>query len=367
MDKKRLKPGKILLPHPLHPINDESEDPRICLITADPQRKYKDLVSQSPALQKKIKRVLGLEKLKAKYKSYESRRQLRSEYDIFLADDRIITYLPQFLGKTFYQISRTRPIPVSLEGKREGVIDEQGNKRRKLSEGGTKVVRAEPQVATIEREIERALQCALVHLSPSTTTAVRVGTSGMEAEHVCANIEAVVEGLVKRYVPSGWRGVRSLHIKGPETVALPVWVAEELWEGEEEVLEEAPASHLAGGLGKKKKKKREFLAEDGAIIEVPGPDGKMRVLEAPSKAAEESDSLSVKAGKKRKSVEGEDAKADEKAEREARKASLKRQKEMAKTAATKDLAVTKKSALTTNGDIVKKVIKKSRMKAVDLV
>jgi len=314
-----------------------------------------------------VKRVLGLEKLKAKYKSYESRRQLRSEYDVFLADDRIVTYLPQVLGKVFYQISRTRPIPVSLEGKREDAVDEHGNKRRKLSEGGTKVVRAEPQVVAIEREIERALQCALVHLAPSTTTAVRVGTSGMKSEHVCANVEAVVEGLVGRYVPGGWRGVRSLHVKGPETVALPLWVAEELWEGEEEVLEKAPASQqVLGGSGKKKK--RGLLVEEGARIEVPGPDGRVRVLEGPSEGSAEADALNVTNGKKRKSVVEEEVKTDEKAEKEARKAALKRQKEVAKNAASNDLTVTEKSTLAANvNGIVKKPTKKSRVKADDLI
>ncbi|EMC96628.1 hypothetical protein BAUCODRAFT_42475, partial [Baudoinia panamericana UAMH 10762] len=238
VDKKRLKPGKIPLPHPYLDISDETL--RVCLITADPQRKYKDLISH-PAfpveLGSRIKRVLGLEKLKARYKSFESRRQLLGEYDVFLADDRVITYLPQVLGKVFYKGGSKRPIPVSLEGKRQNV-DEQGAKRRKLSEGGTKVVKAEVKPQDVAREIEKAASSALVHLAPSTTTAVKVGRATMQPEQLQANVEAVVQGLVQKYVPQQWRNVRSVHIKGPNTAALPIWMAEELWADEQDVLDE---------------------------------------------------------------------------------------------------------------------------------
>ncbi|EGP90681.1 uncharacterized protein MYCGRDRAFT_103105, partial [Zymoseptoria tritici IPO323] len=115
VDKKRLKPSKIVLPHPYLSVDEEGL--RICLITADPQRKYKNLVDAEngfPAdVADKVKRVIGMEKLKAKYKSYESKRQLFGEYDVFLADDRIITYLPGVLGKVFYKGGSKRPIPVS--------------------------------------------------------------------------------------------------------------------------------------------------------------------------------------------------------------------------------------------------------------
>jgi hypothetical protein len=138
---------------------------------------------------------------------------LFGEYDVFLADDRVITLLPKILGKVFYKSGSKRPIPISLEGRRQDT-DEQGNKRRKLSEGGTKVVKDEVKPASIARDIERTLSSALVHLAPSTTTAVKVGIASMTAEHVQENITAVVSDMVERYVPQKWRNLRAVHIKG---------------------------------------------------------------------------------------------------------------------------------------------------------
>ncbi|KAK4544490.1 hypothetical protein LTR36_004061 [Oleoguttula mirabilis] len=366
VDKKRLKPGKIVLPHPFLDAKDETL--RICLITADPQRKYKDLVTYPSfplELGKRIQRVMGVEKLKTKYKAYEARRQLLGEYDVFLADDRIITYLPQVLGKVFYKSGSKRPIPVSLEGKRQSK-DEQGNKRRKLSEGGTKVVKTEVKPTDVAHEIERALSSALVHLAPSTTTAVKVGKASMEPAHLQENVEAAVAGLVERYVPQQWRNVRSVHIKGPNTVALPIWLADELWENEQDVLDEAPPVKE-----KTKKRKRGALAEaadEPATIEVPGPDGQMRTLENPAKRKKNVDDAepATKPAKQQQSDSAEEiaAKAAEKAEKKARKEALKTQKEDAKKAAS-TVTVTK-TAVALSGD-GKKVAKKARTKAADQI
>ena len=340
VDKKRLKPGKIAIPHPY--LDIANPNLRVCLITADPQRTYKDLVAHPSFpldLAKTMTRVIGMSKLKAKYKSFESRRQLLGEYDVFLADDRIITYLPQVLGKVFYKGGSKRPIPVSLEGKRQS-HDEQGNKRRKLSEGGTKVVKSEIRPVDVAKEIERTLSSALVHLAPSTTTAVKVGRSSMEPAQLQENVEAVTQALVDKYVPQKWRNVKAVHIKGPNTAALPVWLAEELWEDEKDVLEEPLP------VKKSKKRKRDALAEAAArdeenlevieVIEVPGPDGKMRRLEKSSvkrnSASEPKVALNVT--KKPKSEDQEDldvqTKATERAEKAARKEALQKQKAAAK-------------------------------------
>ncbi|KAI7084160.1 ribosomal protein L1 [Hortaea werneckii] len=383
VDKKRLKPGKIPLPHPYLDTSDESL--RICLITADPQRRYKDLIEDASfpvELGKRVQRVLGLEKLKTKYKSFESRRQLLSEYDVFLADDRIITYLPGVLGKVFYKTGSKRPIPVSFEGKRQNV-DEQGNKRRKLSEGGNKVTKTEVKPADVAHEIERALSSALVHLAPSTTTAVKVGKATMEPNALQENVETAVQTMVDRYVPQQWRNVRSIHIKGPNTVALPIWLAEELWEKEEDVLDEPlPAKEKPA-----KKRKRSALAEaveEPDTIEIPGPDGQMRQLENPAKPKKVVESkiqeevvlptnttTTGKSSKKRKSedVEAVALQAQEKAEKDARKESLKKQKEDAK----KTAAAPSNGPAVNGTDKKKKTTtttttgKKQRAKAADLI
>ena len=372
VDKKRLKPGKIALPHP----HLDTSDPnlRICLITADPQRKYKDLIADSTFpldLAKRVGRVIGLNKLKAKYKSFESRRQLVGEYDVFLADDRIVTYLPQVLGKVFYKGGAKRPIPVTLEGKRQN-LDEQGDKRQKLAEGGKKVAKEEVKPADIAREIEKALRSALVHLAPSTTTAVKVGKASMEPAQLQKNVEAVTEGLVERYVPQKWRNVRAMHVKGPNTAALPIWMAEELWEDEQDVLEEP----LPVKESKKSNKRKRGLLSNGAdadeaeleVIEVPGPDGKIRRIEKAStkRKGEDGADVAVKVSKKRKSSAEEDvqAKVAEKAEKAARKDALQKQKAAAKGAVN---GVAKEKASEEQNGGTKSVKKTKRVKASDMI
>ncbi len=46
-----------------------------------------------------VKKVIGILKPKANYESHEAKRNLCSEYDVFLADDRILWILPKLLGK----------------------------------------------------------------------------------------------------------------------------------------------------------------------------------------------------------------------------------------------------------------------------
>lgn len=305
VDEKRLKPGKIALPHALNSIKAPTDDEpgtKVCLITADPQREYKDIVAHPNFPENTrgaIARVIGLSKLKAKYKSYEARRQLVSEYDIFLADDRVVTYLPKMLGKVFYASGAKRPIPVSLQGKKEDK-DEKGEKRKPLAQGGSKAIRNAPKPEMIANEIERALKSALIHLSPSTNTSVRVGTTAMRPDQVKENIEAVVAGLVDTYIPKGWRNIRALHIKGPRTTSLPIWLTDEMWVKEDEVLEEDPV--------KKSERSKAVL-------------GKRRAAESSEVA---------KAGKK---VKGDEDAGDEKLEKEAqkaRKAEMKKLKEQSR-------------------------------------
>ena len=257
VDEKRLKPGKIPIPHSLH----KAASSTVCLITADPQRSFKDTIG-NPAfpstLRSQITRVIGISKVLARYKSFESRRQFHSEHDVFLADSRIITRLPKILGKIFYGGTK-RPVPVNLQPLKQkslpgkdlaptmGVID-------------SKV--APP--AQFAKEIDTALSCAVVNLSPSVTTSIRVGSSHFQPHQLADNIEAVVNGMVPKLIPKGWKNVKSLHIKGPMTMALPVWLADELWQDPADVIEDDEAERsaaLASQKGRKRKGKLTSNAE----------------------------------------------------------------------------------------------------------
>lgn len=222
-DSKKLQPGKIVLPHPL---NDNPES-TICLIVADPQRHYKNIVASEDfpeSLRSRVTRVIDLKHLQAKFRQYEAQRNLYSEHDIFLADDRVINRLPKALGKTFYKNTTKRPIPVVLQKKK---LREHGTRGKRVRTDTTEIsCRPTGEIVT---EIEKAIGAALVHLSASSNTAVKVGFASMDAEALTENVTTVANEMANKYVPKQKNGIKSIFVKGPETVALPVWQDSELW------------------------------------------------------------------------------------------------------------------------------------------
>jgi ribosome biogenesis protein UTP30 len=196
--------------------------------------------------------VIGLDKLKKKYNTFETKRQLLAEYDIFLGDDRIVSELPRILGKVFLSHKAKRPIPVSLT--MQLPKDKDGKRKR--------IVRKPEEIA---KEIESALTATYVHLSPTATTSIRVGKLSQTPAQLKENVEAVVAKLTEKFVPQGWKNVRGLHIKGPTTQALPIWLADELWTDETRVLEEAYKPTIRKGESKSasdKKRKWDEWAEE---------------------------------------------------------------------------------------------------------
>lgn len=82
-------------------------DPReasICLITKDPQREYKDLLKDNNV--NFVSRVVGITKLKGKFRGFDARRALLNENGLFLADERVIPLLPKLLGSKFFQAKK---------------------------------------------------------------------------------------------------------------------------------------------------------------------------------------------------------------------------------------------------------------------
>ncbi|PVI01928.1 ribosomal protein L1 [Periconia macrospinosa] len=204
---------------------------RICIFCKDPQRAYKDLVAHHrfpEDIRSKIGRVIGLDKLKKKYKSYESKRQLLAEYDVFMVDKRIIKIVADFLGKTFYGTKSRRPLPIDLTCGSK--IDPKTNTA--ISPIGTSEM--------VGYEIRMALNSTYLSMSASTNTSIKVGRLSMTPQQLKENIESVTKSVITRFVARQWRNIRRLEIKGPTTKALPIWVFDEMWMDEAQVLEEEP-------------------------------------------------------------------------------------------------------------------------------
>ncbi|KAK2804375.1 hypothetical protein FQN50_006668 [Emmonsiellopsis sp. PD_5] len=256
VDKNRLKPGKIAVPHSLN----TSPSLTICLITADPQRAVKDAITDlafPTSLSSRITKVIGFSKLKTKYQSFESRRRLLSEHDIFLADDRIIMRLVDALGKIFYKSSK-RPIPIRIAEVQKVNGQKVKKEDRKRPATADEKYSAVASPAVVAKEIERTLNSVPVHLAAAATTAIRVGTANFSPEKVAENVEAVVQGMTEKFVTKGWRNVKAIHLKGANTMAMPIWLASELWVEEGDVKEDEVKAIEDS---KKKGKKRKSVAE----------------------------------------------------------------------------------------------------------
>ena len=238
VDKKRLKPSKIKVPHPIN----TAEDLTICLITVDPQSQAKAVLehpSFPTKLATRITKVIGLSKLKAKYSQFEARRQLRDEHDIFIADDRIFHSLTGTLGKIFYKGTTKRPIPVNIapretdaDGKRIKKEKKTANVRKERN-NDERTMFAPPMV--VAKEIETAINSVPVSIKPGTNVAIRVGRTSFTPDQVAENVQTVATSVIERHVVKGWRNVKAIHLKTPRSPALPIWNAPDLWVDAEKV------------------------------------------------------------------------------------------------------------------------------------
>ncbi|KAJ8125749.1 hypothetical protein O1611_g7888 [Lasiodiplodia mahajangana] len=325
-ESRNLKPTKIPTPFPI----ETDAEKRICLIVADPQRHYKNLVADSEFpddLRKNISRIIDFGKLKKKFSACntappstdvtliytnldsadENQRALYAEHDIFLGDTRIINRLPGLLGKTFYKSQKKRPVPIEIQAR----IPKSAGKRVKPTKGEVNSCTA----VQLSGEIKRAVAAALVNLSPSTNHAVKIGYASWKPEDLAANAEKVVSVIVNKLIPGGRKNVRTLanYCKGPETVALPIYLTDELWVDKEKDV-----------VGDDSEKAKALLAGEKANI------GKKR--KSLDGAVEEAEPASKKSKKTKqaKLPESNDDKLDK--EIADRKAALKKQKKAAKKA-----------------------------------
>ncbi|KAG2131800.1 ribosomal protein L1p/L10e family-domain-containing protein [Suillus clintonianus] len=184
----KIKPFKIPLKHALI----DPRDTPVCLITKDPQREYKDLLESHKI--KFISRVVGITKLKGKFKSYEARRMLLKENGMFLADERVIPLLPGLLGKKWFD-AKKQPIPVCLTRK------------------------------DLKGELERAIESTYMHQNRGTCTSVKIGLLSHTPEKILDNIKISLPAIVNN-LKGNWDNVQSLHIKTNASISLPIWTCE---------------------------------------------------------------------------------------------------------------------------------------------
>ncbi|KAJ9478331.1 Ribosome biogenesis protein UTP30 [Pseudozyma hubeiensis] len=181
-----VKPVRINLPHALHTPGDVS----VCLLVKDPQREYKDLLVERGI--KSISRVVGVTKLKGKFKPFDARRALVQDHDLFLADSRIVPTLPNLCGKVFFD-AKKHPITVNLAKK------------------------------GLEEELASAISATTFLQNKGSCTTIKIGYMAKHSpEQLAQNLMAVIPAVLSR-VKGGWENVNNIDVKTGNSAALPVW------------------------------------------------------------------------------------------------------------------------------------------------
>lgn len=109
--KPEFKPRLIEL---AKPYLREQEELKTCLFLRD------HFISNAEQLEEvenadipTLKKILTLTQLKTIYHTFEKRRELYSEYDLFLVDEAILSSMPNVLGKTFYMNEKAK-FPINI-------------------------------------------------------------------------------------------------------------------------------------------------------------------------------------------------------------------------------------------------------------
>lgn len=193
------KPIRVMIPHPIFQVGQENsdddslEEPEICLIVKEESKLWvQDMIRTHSEHMKHVKKVLGLESLRKKHAQFSQRRELLSKYNVFMADDRILPMLTKALGKEFFKAKKL-PIPVRLTRKE-----------------------------ALPFAIRNALNATYMSLSEGTCITVKAGSTAMSSSKLVQNIEAITENAVAN-LPRKWANIRSISIKTPNSVALPVY------------------------------------------------------------------------------------------------------------------------------------------------
>lgn len=185
------KPVCIPLPHPLY----SEEGLELCLFVKDDKsgkgHKAAKKKLETQADKAGVSKVVGTSKLRTKYESFESKRNLCRQYDLFIADDRILPSLPKLLGKSFFK-KKKQPIPIDLT------------------------------VKDWKTQIDKARQCTTLFLSGGSCLSIKVARNSHQVNEVLSNVLSVLEAIAEK-VPKKWDNVQAVFLKSADSVALPVY------------------------------------------------------------------------------------------------------------------------------------------------
>ena len=179
-------PKRIPIPHPLR---DGAACSMCLFVKEDAKKTIKQALAQAPI--PGLDKIVGLGKLRTHYARFSERRKLCAAHDVFLCDDRILPLMPAALGKEFFERKKL-PVPVKVTHQ------------------------------NFARAVVAARDSTYLQLGSGPCVSVRIGTTAMGQAKCVENIMAAIETIVG-HIPQKWRNVQAVHIKTPDSLALPLF------------------------------------------------------------------------------------------------------------------------------------------------
>lgn len=207
---KTFKGREIALPHPFRKTDDALKN--LCIFVKDKDEASKWLTDSNLKM-----RVISLQQLRTDFASFESKRLLSQQYEIFLADDRIVTMLPKALGKPFYSGSTKRPLPLRLAVKIGGNVSKQ---KDSFEPKEPRAFKGNPR---LKERIVQVVNSTFFYLSGNCCTMKIAQANTNNAAQIVENIIASVDSVVEKGVPGKWSGLQSVFVKTTKSAALPLY------------------------------------------------------------------------------------------------------------------------------------------------
>lgn len=180
------------IPHPFNSLHDSN----VCMIIKDNNKAVvKEQIKQFGI--KGIKKIVSVSSLKTKYSTFEAKRSLCSEFDIFLVDKSLVTMIPKVLGSAFYKRKKF-PIPVDL-------------------------TELEQDPTATKKHVENAILNTHMFFNNGPCVAILAGNSAQDQECLVKNAVAIVKGLDKIIPNGGHENIKSLHMKSSDSISIPLF------------------------------------------------------------------------------------------------------------------------------------------------
>lgn len=209
--KPEFKPRLIQLSKPFY---RENEELKTCLFLRDHFITTDDKLEEvEQADIPTLKKILTLTQLKTIYQTFEKRRELYSEYDLFLVDDALLSSMPLVLGKTFY-LNETGKFPVNV---------------RVTSTKAPK----ELSLVTLGNQVNKVLSSTAFLPPVGTDITVKIGSfSHLSDRELLANMHAVLKAFDEELLVT-------VGVKTSESPVLPLYYTDKIY-GDADVLENVP-------------------------------------------------------------------------------------------------------------------------------